>query len=57
MKKRSRLRNEFLRSKSKDDKKNYVKQKNVCVSLLEIPKKEYYRNLKSCGKKNIFENS
>ena len=32
--KRSRLRNKFLKSKSEADKKNYVKQRNYCVSLL-----------------------
>ena len=30
--KRSRLRNEFLKSKSEVDQKNYVKQRNFCVS-------------------------
>ena len=43
--KRSRLRNKFLKSKSEADKKNYVKQRNYCVSLLRRTKKEYYRNL------------
>ena len=32
--KRSRLRNKFLKSKIEADKKNYVKQRNYCVSLL-----------------------
>ena len=31
--KRSRLRNKFLKSKIEADKKNYVKQRNYCVSL------------------------
>ena len=43
--KRSRLRNKFLKSKSEADKKNYVKQRNYCVSLLRRTKKEYYGNL------------
>ena len=43
--KRSRLRNKFLKSKSNADKKNYVKQRNYCVSLLRRTKKEYYGNL------------
>ena len=33
--KRSRLRNEFLKSKSEVDQKNYVKQRNFCVSTYE----------------------
>ena len=32
--KRSGLRIKFLKSKSEADKKNYVKQRNYCVSLL-----------------------
>ena len=43
--KRSRLRNKFLKSKSEADKKNCVKQRNYCVSLLRRTKKEYYGNL------------
>ena len=42
---RSRLRNKFLKTKSEADKKNYVKQRNYCVSLLRRTKKEYYGNL------------
>ena len=43
--KRSRLRNKFLKSESEADKKNYVKQRNYCMSLLRRTKKEYYENL------------
>ena len=43
--KRSRLRNKFLKSKSEADKKNYVKQRNYCASLLRRTKKEHYGNL------------
>ena len=43
--KRSILRNLFSKSKSEADKKNYVKQRNYCVSLLRRTKKEYYGNL------------
>ena len=39
--KRSRLGNNFLKSKSEAD----VKQRNYCVSLLRRTKKEYYGNL------------
>ena len=37
--KRTRLRNKFFKSKSQDDKKNYVKQ-SYCVSLFRRTKKE-----------------
>ena len=42
--KKSRLRNKFLKGKSEDDKKNYVKQRNY-LPLLRRTKKEYYGNL------------
>ena len=45
--KRAKLRNKFLKSKGEADKKNYVKQKKYCVSLLRRTKKEYYGNLDS----------
>ena len=51
--KRSALRNKFLKSKSEADKKNYVKQRNYCVSLLWRTKKEYYGNL---DPRNIVDN-
>ena len=60
MMKRSRLRNKFLKNKSEADKKNYVKQRNYCVSLLRRTKKEHYGNLdpsKVAEKQNILENS
>ena len=43
--KRTRLRNKCLKSNSYAGKKNYVKQRNYCVSLLRRTKKEYYGNL------------
>ena len=43
--KRSKLRNKFLKSKSKADNKIFVKQRNYCVSLLSRMKKEDYGNL------------
>ena len=58
---RSRLRNKFLKTKSEADKKNYVKQRNYCVSLLRRTKKEYYGSLafmENCGLlQNILENN
>ena len=40
-----RLRNNFLRKKTEETSKLYVKQRNKCVSLLKKAKKEYYQNL------------
>ena len=37
--KRSRLRNNFLRKKTEETRKLYVKQRNKCVSLLKKAKK------------------
>ena len=42
---RSRLRNNFLRSKTEETRKLYVKLRNKCVSLLEKAKKKHYQNL------------
>ena len=43
--KRSRLRNIFLKTKTKADKTAYNKQRNHCVSLTRKTKKDYYSNL------------
>ena len=51
--KRSRLRNNFLRKKTEETRKLYVKQRNKCVSLLKKAKKEYYQNL---DEKNVIDN-
>ena len=42
---RTRLRNNFLRNRSDENKKKYSKQRNYCVSLLRKTKKNYYNNL------------
>ena len=47
---RTKLRNKFLKNRSNENKKNYVKQRNHCVSLLRKTKREYYSNL---NEKNI----
>ena len=52
--KRSRLRNNFLRKKTEETRKLYVKQRNKCVSLLKKAKKEYYQNL---DEKNVIDNN
>ena len=51
--KRSRLRNYFLRKKTEENCKLFVKQRNKCVSLLKKAKKEYYQNL---DEKNVIDN-
>ena len=43
--KRSRLRNEFLNSKSDNDRKTYNSRRNLCVSLIRQAKKQYFNNL------------
>ena len=47
------LTNKFLKNKSNENKKNYVKQRNHRVSLLRKTKREYYSNL---DEKNICDN-
>ena len=42
---RTNLRNKFLKNRSNENKTNYVKQRNHCVSLLRKTKREYYSNL------------
>ena len=43
--KRTRLRNQFLKSRTNENKSRYTKQRNYCVSLLRKAKTQYYRNL------------
>ena len=43
--KRSRLRNNFLRAKSQEDKSKYNKQRNFCKKVLRTAKKLYFSNL------------
>ena len=42
---RSRLRNKFLRDRTKESKAAYNKQRNICVSLLRKIKRDYFANL------------
>ena len=42
---RSRLRNKFLRDRTKESKVAYNKQQNICVSLLRKSKRDYFANL------------
>ena len=45
---RTRLRNNFLKDRSKENKRKYSKQSNCCLSLQRKSKLEYFGNL--CGK-------
>ena len=42
--KRSRLRNKFFRDRTETSKKEYKKQRNVCVNLLKKAKKDHFAN-------------
>ena len=44
-KKRTQLRNRFLKKRSYENKKLYTKQRNFCVSLLRKTKTKHYANL------------
>ena len=43
--KRSRLRNKFLRNRTETSRKEYKKQKKICVNLLKKAKKDHFANL------------
>ena len=45
LKKRTQLRNRYLRKRSYQNKRLYTKQRNFCVSLLRKTKKKHYANL------------
>ena len=50
---RSKLRNEFPKKKSEENRTPYVKQRNYRVSFLRKTKKMYYSNL---DEKNVTDN-
>ena len=55
---RTNLINKFLKNRSNENKTNYVKQRNHCVSLLRKTKREYYSNLdkkKICNSKTFWK--
>ena len=55
---RTNLRNKFLKNRSNENKRNYVKQRNHCVSLLRKTRREYYSNLdekKICDNKTFWK--
>ena len=45
MKKRSRLRNKFLRDRTETSWKEYKKQRNICANLLKKARKDHFSNL------------
>ena len=51
--KRSRLRNNFLKNRTGENKTLYTKQRNYCVSRLKKSKKKYFANL---DEKDILDN-
>ena len=51
--KRSNLRNKYLKSRNEEDRQRFVKERNLCVSLLGKTKRSYYSNL---NEKNIIGN-
>ena len=51
--KRSNLRNKYLKSRNEEDRQRFVKQRNLCVSLLRKTKRSYYSNL---NEKNVIDN-
>ena len=54
---RSKLRNIFLENRTEENRKNYAKQRNLCVTLSRKSKKEYFANLdekKLCDNKKFW---
>ena len=54
---RSKLRNMFLKNRTEENRKNYAKQRNLCVTLLRKSKREYFGNLdekKLCDNKKFW---
>ena len=53
---RSKLRNIFLKDRTEENRKNYAKQWNLCVTLMRKSKKEFYGNFnekKICDNKKL----
>ena len=42
---RSKFRNIFLKKRTEENRRNYSKQRNLCVALLRKSKREYFGNL------------
>ena len=53
---KSKLRNIFLKNRTEENRNNYAKQRNLCVTLLRKSKREFYGNLnekKLCDNKKF----
>ena len=50
---RSNLRNIFLKSRTEENRNDYTKQRNLCVTLLRMSKRVFYGNL---NEKKICDN-
>ena len=53
MKKKTKLRNKFLKERTDESKNRYTSQRNYCVSLLKKTKKNYYNSL---NEKDVSDN-
>ena len=54
---RSKLRNLFLKKRTEENRNNYVKLRNLCVTLLRKSEREFLGSLNEtdlCGNKNIW---
>ena len=54
---RFKLRNIFLKNRAEENKNNYAKQRNLCITLLRKSKREFYGNLnakKICDNKKFW---
>ena len=54
---RSKFRNIFLKNRTEENRRNYSKQRNLCVALLRKSKREYFGNLdekKICDNKKFW---
>ena len=52
---RTKLENIFLKNRNEENKINYNKQRNLCVTLLRKSRRDYYQNLSAenvCDNKN-----
>ena len=55
---RSKLRNIFLKNRTEQNRKNYAKQRNLCVTLLRKNMREHFGNLdekKLCDNKKFWK--
>ena len=54
----TKLRNSFLKNRTEENKVRYIKQRNLCVTLLRKSKRQYFDNLNEkniCDKKKFWK--